>query len=217
MKAAKLEKFPDQGPGIQVVAQVEEECKEGWCVEGSELKRVARQASSCLLTPRPGDRVLLFALGAECWILAILDREPGSASVLSTAGDLTVQSSGGKVSLDGAEGVGVRSGRSISLDSPEFRLASRVAEVVTGKLSWIGQTLEARFDGVRYVGRLFESVVERFSSRARRSYRDIEEIDQVRSAHIDYRADGNMTLRARNVLAKAKELAKLDGDQIHMG
>lgn len=218
MKAARVEKFPTlSDSGEQVVAEVKGRSDTGWLVIGPDLKAIAKQASSCLLAPEPGDRVLLFLLAGECWILAILERKGSQALTVSTDRDLVFRSIGGSVEVDGAKGVNVQSKSSISMDSPSFRLSSRIAEVVIEKLSWLGHQLDAHVDGVCYVGRLFESVVGRFSRRSRSSFREVEEIDQVRSKHVDYRADGNMSLRGRNVIAKAKDLVKVDGDQIHMG
>jgi Protein of unknown function (DUF3540) len=39
----------------------------------------------------------------------------------------------------------------------------------------------------------------------------------VRSGQIDYRAEQLMQLQAQNLVANASNLAKVDGDQIHLG
>lgn len=218
MKAARVEEFPTLPEcGEQVVAEVQGRADGGWLVNGSSLKGIAKQATSCLLEPEPGDRALVFLLAGQCWILAILERKGSQPLTVSTDRDLVFRSMDGSVEVNGATGVNLQSKSSISMDSPSFRLRSRIAEVVVGKLDWLGQQLDAHVDGVRYVGRLFESVVDRFSRRSRSSFREVDEIDQVRSKHVDYRADGNMCLRGRTVMAKGKDLVKLDGDQIHMG
>ncbi len=218
MKVASVEsKFSTANTGEQFIGVIEKPCDAGWVTTGPYFQCKARQASSCLLLPQSGDRVLVFMSGDECWILAVLDRKGTEPLKISSSHDLVLQSVDGSVRVNGRKGVDIESRNRVSVESADFRLSSAFAEVITGKLNWLGQQVEAHFGAVRLFGRLFESVVERFSRKSRSSFREVEEIDQVRSKHVDYRADGNMCLRGRTVLAKGKDLVKVDGDQIHMG
>ena len=45
----------------------------------------------------------------------------------------------------------------------------------------------------------------------------VDGLDQVRSTHIDYRADQTLQLQAENLIANATNLVKVDGEQIHLG
>jgi len=67
------------------------------------------------------------------------------------------------------------------------------------------------------VGRFFDAVFERIAHKSRWSYREVEEMDQVRSGQIDYRSAKNLNLRGKHALITAEELVKIDGDQIHLG
>jgi hypothetical protein len=62
-----------------------------------------------------------------------------------------------------------------------------------------------------------DSVFDRLLQRVKRSYRFVEEHDQVRAAQIDYVAQNNASLRGENTLITAKDLVKVDGEQIHLG
>jgi len=57
----------------------------------------------------------------------------------------------------------------------------------------------------------------RFSQRVKNAYRRVEGMDQLRAQHIDHAADKTMSLRGENTLMTAKQLVKVDGEQIHMG
>ena len=62
-----------------------------------------------------------------------------------------------------------------------------------------------------------DSVCERVSQTVKRCFRRVEELDQLRAARLDYRAESEMMLRAKHVLASARALVKLDGERIHIG
>jgi hypothetical protein len=177
----------------------------------------ATPSASCLLRPAPGDRALVAIVDEQCWILAILERTAGEPAIIGMDCDLTVESSTGAVRIAGHGPVDISSSDKIGLQAPEIGLTARLGRIVTGHLSWIGDQFEGRFEGVRLIGRLFDSVVERFSRKSLRSYRETAETDQLRCGDLDYQAEENMSLNARNVLARASKLAKLDGDQIHLG
>jgi hypothetical protein len=51
----------------------------------------------------------------------------------------------------------------------------------------------------------------------KRSYRFVEEADQVKAQRIDYAAEKSVCLRGENALVVAEELVKVDGGQIHLG
>jgi len=218
MKAVRLDEYQGCTATMsQHMAEVVQRQGDAWLLQGAGSRLLARQATSCLVTPVQGDRVLVATCGDEAWVLAVLEREAGAPVAFEVEGDLSIGSARGKVSVAGQDGLNLASAGPIAMESPSFYLTTRLAEAVTERLSWVGDRLDARFDGVRFVGRLFDGIVERFSRKARRSYRSIEEVDQVRSGQIDYRADSSLTLKGQNVLAKARELAKIDGGQIHLG
>jgi hypothetical protein len=77
--------------------------------------------------------------------------------------------------------------------------------------------VRAQIDKLKLFAEHVDSVAERVAARVRRSYRTVEECDQVRAERIDYVAKGTMTLHAENALLTAEELVKLDGEQIHVG
>lgn len=191
---------------------------DAWRVRTAAGVQHAQRALDCLVTPQAGDRVLLVCTNQEAYVLSVLSRrEPDTITTLSAPGDIQLMAGKGRVGVVGRDGVDIVSNDNISVDAGGFHLRTKTARMVVCSLHWLGDRLNAEVDAARVVGRLFDSVVERFSRRAGRSYRFVEELDHVRSEQIDYRAKANMSLRGRNVLATADELVKLDGDQIHLG
>ena len=57
----------------------------------------------------------------------------------------------------------------------------------------------------------------RTPSIAQRSYRTIEDIDQLKANKIDYAAETTLALRARHAVVHAEEICKVDAGQVQLG
>jgi hypothetical protein len=178
----------------------------------------ARRAVSCLVEPVPGDRVLVAGdFNDELFVIAVLERTDTTPIRITLEGDLSLGLPSGRFSVAAAHGIDLVSGGDMAITSDELAVRAARGSVFLDKLSFLGRRLFAEIEGIRILGGFFDTVMERAVSRVRRSYRTVEEIDQVRSGGIDYRAENTMSLRGNNTLMTAKELVKIDGDQIHLG
>jgi len=202
---------------FQFIGRIRDSERDKWIVGTKSREYTANQAASCLLRPHAGDRVLAMAHKDEAWILAVLDRETGECSSIETDGALRLCSRTGDVTVEALDSVRLKGHAAVEIDSPRFGMRVGLAELVSSRVQWICDRLEGRFNLARVAGRALERFVERFSSQARTSFREVQTIDQVRSGEIDYRAENNYVFRGRNLLGKGKDLAKIDADQIHMG
>jgi len=215
---AAIETFPVQhGRVEQTSAHVIRIDETDFEVETTLGRWSARLAASCLLRPAVGDRVLVARSVEDAWILAILDRDPALLAEIGTPGDLAIRSRSGSVSLSAESDIDLESKRKISVSTGEFNLTTRIATAITGRLEYLGQSLQARFDEMSVTGRTLKRLVDCFSSSSRVSVRETEQLEQIRTGTFDCRARDNMTLRGRNILGKARGLAKIDGKQIHIG
>jgi hypothetical protein len=193
---------------------------EGPCVvvETTSGKYRARRAVSCLVAPEPGDRVLVAALeDGTVYVLAILEREEGQATAISVDGDLTVQLPNGRFSVAAQEGVNLISGKDVAIVTGGLEVNAVRGSFAVEHLSFLGTFLQANIEKAKLVAGSLDSSLERLSQRVKRSYRFVEEIDQVRADQIDYAAKKSLSLHARNAMVTAEELVKLDGEQIHVG
>ncbi len=172
----------------------------------------ARRAASCLLAPAVGDRVLVATEErGDAFVLAVLEqRDPGAATI-SVNGDLNLRSTHGKVTIAAQEGIDL-------IAASVMRLASSVLEVNAFEaMHVVGGVVQAELDKVKLLAKTCDDFYERVSQRAKRSYRVVEELDQVKARHIDYAAAGNAHLRGENTLVTAHDLVKLNAEQIHVG
>jgi hypothetical protein len=219
MNTVAINVYRDQSSEpVQFMATVSAvEPEGGWRLRTSDGALVSRVAASCLLTPEPSDQVLAVQRGEDCWILAVLERSRSSAARIETDGDLHLHSRSGTIEIDGQNGIGLVSSGEVGIRSGRFRLATRMANMLSEKLDWVAGEVSANFRRGAFVGGLFSSVLERLHLKARSAGRDVVELDQIRAGNMDYRAEQTMSLRAENVLTKAEELAKVDGGHIHLG
>lgn len=219
MQLAKLDNSKEKSISEgHVQAMVKERLDDGWLLEAGGLQFVAIKAVSCLLMPETGDRVLCFTQGDSAWLLAVLERlDTDSTTVIETESDLALRSKSGCIELAAKYGVELSAEDLLTLTAPRLRFTAHQAETMAGQLNWICDSLEARFDSGQLVGGSLDTVVERSSLSAKRAFREVSDIEQLRAGQIDYQVKGSMNLQARQILADAEQLTRIDGGQIHLG
>lgn len=178
----------------------------------------ALRAASCLLAPSPGDEVLVAVPPrGELWVLAVLRRaDEALPCSLRVEGDLELDASG-TVALRGTGGVELRTPHEVSIAAGRMRVNAVHTALHSEELSYVGRLVTAHAQTVKSVLGTIDTVVDRLSQHIKRSYRFIEEMDVTRAEEIDARAASTMTFRAKNAFMAAKDLVKIDGEQIHMG
>lgn len=169
---------------------------------------VAHRAAGCLLAPAVGDQVLV-ALGARPFVITVLERCGDSAAEVVVDGDTRVVARGGKLSLESAEGV--------TVTTKALRIHSGLTEVLSHRIDAVAVRARASFDDLGVLAKAYDVVAERVSLRADRVFRFVKELDQLRARHFDYRADHSAQIRGENTVMVAREVAKIDGEQIHVG
>ncbi len=179
----------------------------------------AKRAVSCLVEPADGDYVLVAgdSRGAA-YILGVLERgAEHAATAIHCEGDLEIQVPNGKLRIASQEGIEMLSAKDVNIAGAEVSVHARTASVVVEQLSYLGSLLVGELGKLKVKSGIIETVAERVSARVKRSFRSVEEVEQLKAECIDYAANQTMTLRAENTIVTAKELVKMDGEQIHMG
>jgi Protein of unknown function (DUF3540) len=178
----------------------------------------AKRAASCLLAPGVGDRVLVvFEENGDAFVLAVLERKSTDAATLDTDGDLAIRAQSGKVTIAAQEGVDVVSPSPVRIVAGELSITAALGQLRVEALDVLGRTVKAEFGKVKVLANSIDSILERYTQRARLSKRTIEELDQVHAGHIDYAAAGNAHLRGENAIVSAEDLVKMNAEQIHIG
>lgn len=177
----------------------------------------ARRARSCLVEPNVGDEVLLCLVGARAHVLAVLEGDESSRTTIAVEGDLTLRLAQGRLSIAAQDGVGVVSGKDVTISAPHASISAIDANIVVDRLSWIGSAVDAELDRVRVVARSMDRIVDRVTERIKNAYRRVEGVDSLKAQSIDWEAEKNLAVHCENALVTADKLVKMDADQIHMG
>lgn len=178
----------------------------------------AQRATSCLVAPEPGDYVLVATDGyGESYVLAVLRREDEARVKLTADGDLEIVAPAGKVAIVSREGVDIATSGDVGVAARAVSMRARVGSMVFERLSYIGDAVRAEVGKARLEGGVLERFVDRVSETVKRSFRTVEELDQVKAKRIDYGAEQSIALHSENTVVAAKELVKVDGAQIHVG
>lgn len=201
----------------QHIARVVGRAGHAWHLDLDGQRRTGARAQSCLLEPALGDRVLVLVSGGDCWVLSILDRPSESGCRLTFPGDVLIELEHGGLSVHSKKALSFSSGESFQVRAPLYSLCATTAEHFVHGVSWIGRKLVSTYESIRTVSRSIESVSDTRCERSRHSIRSVEQIDRVTSGQIDYRAEGNFAIRGQNIVAKGRELAKIDSKQIQLG
>ncbi len=165
---------------------------------------LAARATSCLLEPENGDKVLLVGdpTGA-LYVLAVLERDEGQPGRIKCDGDLTMEVNQGRFTIAAKEGVDI-------MTPEDLRLSAARLDARAGEASFT-------FGAARLIGKTIDSVLDRVAHRVKNSIRWVEGADEVRAGQLDYRADGMMRLHGENTVLTASKIVKADGKQVHIG
>jgi hypothetical protein len=202
----------------QVYAKVVSQVDTFYSVETeSGLYRV-RRAVGCVVQPEVNDLVLvsLSSLGGG-YILAVLEREQGAKATLSFDADVDIKTDEGSLSIASKQGIDLASPEEINLVSSSLGISSSKGEINIGRLTFLGGFFEGSLETVKLLARTFDSITDRFFRRTKRSYRFVEDTDQVKAGSLNYIADKSLMLRGTFSQMTAKEDVHIDAERINIG
>lgn len=201
---------------VQETARVLSVTPDGTMVQSEAGVYRAQRAVSCLVAPEVDDVVLLATSErGTCYVLAVLERE-AKATRLTVEGDLELASTG-QLRIAAPEGVDLVSQKRVGVVSAEVKVNAVEAKVATQKATVVGRFLQTEFERVKSFANAIDGVFGRFSQRAKSSIRRVEGLEQLKAEHIEHSAQKTMTLHGENAVVTARQLVKVDGEQIHVG
>ena len=101
--------------------------------------------------------------------------------------------------------------------SRALKVRTTQTEIATERLVAVAKQARASFEEAGIVSRTIDAVAERITQKAQRAYRMVSELDQLRARHLDYRADHSARISSENTIVTAREVVKVDGEQVHIG
>lgn len=181
----------------------------------------ADRAVSCLVEPELHDYVLVAgkpdgATLKPAYVLAVLERASPNVAITSK-GDVDVRLPSGRFRVGSRRGIELVSAESIDVVSSRLGVHAESAKVVASELVALASQVVGELATVKIAGKIFDRVYERVSERVQRSFRKVEEIDQLTARQIDWAAEQTVSIKSEHTVMTAKELVKVDGEQIHFG
>lgn len=207
-----------RAPVTQEVGVLEAIDARGLTVRTDDGTFTARRAASCLLQPEVGDVVLMAVVPSrDCYVLAVLEREPGAAARVSFDGDVDLHLPAGRLAMTAQEGVSIVTAGALDLVGQRLDAQAEVATTSFGALSVMADDARAELTRARVEAGAIDTVADRVTERVQRSYRTAEEFDHLRAGVIDHAARETLKLRSHDAVLTAEGLVKVDGAQIHLG
>jgi hypothetical protein len=186
-------------------------------VRADSGERDASIATSCLIAPEPGDRVLLVASAENAFVLAVLERaNPGEAQ-LAFDGDVSLNVPGGRLRVFAREGLELASPGGLDVRVARAAADAQQVEVSFSVLNLLGQAVVSKTKTVRVIAEAVDTVAGRIYQRAVNFLRRTDELDRVEAKSIDRRAEQLVHVHGENAVTTAEELVKIDGSQVHVG
>lgn len=184
----------------------------------SGVEYEAERAASCLLAPKAGDEVLVCLLpDRRAYVLAVLVRDAGGKTELAVDGDLKLSAAHGRVEIVASEGVSVVTPSDVEMVAGKLSIRAVAATLASEAMTVVGKSVHQEIERVRVVARTLDATLDRFTQRAKQSFRLIQETDHLRAERMDYRAEKAITMHGEHAIVTAEELVKVDGGQIHLG
>ncbi|MFN7131888.1 MAG: DUF3540 domain-containing protein [Myxococcales bacterium] len=177
----------------------------------------ARRAKSCLVAPEIGDKVLCVVDGDGTFALAVLEGRNEAPTQIAVEGDLQIRSRRGRVAVGAPQGVALVSSSEVSVAAGEVNVRAPKGSVAIDELGFFGRLVQAQVAKVTLAAQELDTIAERLSQRVKRAFRFVEDIDQTRAGTVDMRAQKMIGIRGENAVLSARVLAKVDGEQIHIG
>jgi hypothetical protein len=123
----------------------------------------------------------------------------------------------GRFSIAAQNGIDLVTAKDTSMVSAELSVSSMQAEVNIQHLTFFGMFLQGQIERIKLIGQACDSIFERVSQRVKRSYRWVEELEQLRAGQLNYLVKKLMSLRGKYSVLTAEEDVRIDGDKILMG
>ena len=180
----------------------------------------AVRAVTCLVAPRPGDRVLISFDDGDCgFILAILQRDTqaGDSTDLVFDGQVNLHAQNGGLSLTTDQNLVLGAREELSCASKQLKVHAHDGRAAMDKLSFAGRILETQFERIKSVAQSVEHVFSELTQRLTNAFRFVEEHDELQAGSTRTLVEDTMTTHSKNAVHMAEEIIKLNAEQVHLG
>lgn len=209
---------PDNSPGPFSPAYVTGRTGERFHVLARGACLRAHKASSCLLEPKTGDRVLVFSDQDEHFILSVLAQSETATreNELVFDGPTRFRVNQGNLALQSNGDIQVAADCCIRFASDEIQAHARKAEATIDQCTLFGRVLKVQAEVIRSAARVMDLLVKRITLRADDSVRYVRKHDEVQAGSARYLTEKTLTMHSKNAVHTGEELVSINGGQINL-
>lgn len=184
-------------------------------VAGSIKK--AKRAFSCVIDPEPDDIIICSQNNnGTIYVLGIIER-PGSQEMsVSFPSDTSIRSNQGSLNISSGESITIAS-KELNSFSERAIHKSHEAIISYDNIIANGDELHARFNTVRLISNLINTMAKHVIDRFKGYIRKTEDNDMVKSGQMTRQTDGLYAMDSKHTIMNSKESTKIDGKKILMG
>jgi hypothetical protein len=195
-----------------------EEIPGGFTVGTEAGVLTAEVAVSCVVTPMPGDTVLVSSDPAgPCYILSILKRDAQqSETQMRFAGPVNLHACGG-LSLTADEDITLAARDDISGAASNITIHANSGSARIDRLSFIGRVFEGHIEQWRLVADTVEHIVRELTQRLENAFRFVKDHEEVQTGSARYLVEDTITTHSKNAVHMAEEIVKINAGQVHLG
>ena len=187
-------------------------------VDGSEFQ--AQIATSCLVAPSVGDRVLAIMGGInDTFVLSVLERHPAASdpTELNLEGDVTLHVKNGEFAIRADKGMQIAAREKLSVLSQDIEINAASLNCTLEAARIEGKQLECNFAEIQLLAERCMEIFGLLSQRCSNSIKMVEQHDELQAGSIRHAADETMTMQAKNMFQAAEENVRIDAEKIHLG
>ena len=226
MQSSTIEKAPKttskkrskNDPIVTECATVSDQDPNGFIVQTESGHFPAKPALSCLIVPEVGDKVqLLRDSEGVCYILSILERSPETDVVIAFKGNVQMNSLKGSLCFVANQNIDLISAKDVNLVSENLDATAKVSRFQLGNLTVFSTTVSAYTEQVKVFAESIDTVLDRWSLRAKNCFRWIEGMDHLKASELFRLVRNTLTMHSRHAIISAEKDIKIDGERVHMG
>lgn len=177
----------------------------------------AKKAFSCLVDPEYGDRVICTTdEDGVYYILCIVERPQSKNMDLSFPGQNYIGVNEGGLHIQSPNTI-TTACKDLNFFSGKSIFTSREATFSCEEITAAGNSLQAKFQTVRLVSNLINTMARQAIDKFKGYIRNTEESDMVKAGRLTRDTNGLYAVNSEHTIMNSKQSTKIDGEKILMG
>lgn len=171
--------------------------------------RPAVQAAGCLVAPAAGDRVLVALVGAECFVLQVLERSGPAPLTVSPAqgGALEIAAAHLRLSAD----------EEIAVAAPSLTVGVGATRFVADAATFLGRLMTVVGDRLRTTVRRQEVAADHLAAKYGERVTVVDGTDVHAADTVMATVSGTMTTQVGSAVTTAKRDLRFDAERVSVG